>query len=321
MTLSRPSHRARGGHDLLVRARQRAVPCIMPDMVPDTPPRRGRRLGFQMKSLRARLMRQIRKTPTAGQHLVRRIPAGMRWLGRKTGLLVRLIWPRVRSALPLVIGAGGVVATVWAIAHLHTLMRSSPDAWASAISAVTTVALVLITAWYAYVTSRMLDAQRSAPRAAAQETALRELLRFMASNHTVIWRAAGFFPVDVSARPPMVLDILGSRDGLVRRREHMLEVEGLLPRRFAASALFLAAALVDAEQELHALAGALLDETMVGLDEQRSWTWEGARKAHEDSRDPERSGAWQDILQGKQVLDAQGKWDDLYGDLGAYLMR
>jgi hypothetical protein len=181
--------------------------------------------------------------------------------------------------------------------------------------------LVLITAWYAYVTFRMLDTQRSAPRAAAQETALRELLKFMASNHTAIWKAAGFFPVDVSARPPMLLDILGSRDDLGRLREHMLEVEGLLPRRFAAPALFRAAALVDTEQELHALAGALLDETTVGLDEQRSWTWEGARTAHEDSRDPERSGPWEDILHGKQVLVAQERWDDLYGDIGVYLMQ
>jgi hypothetical protein len=260
-------------------------------------------------------------TPTQGKRLVRRIPVGTRWLGRKTGLLAQLIWPRFRVALPLVIGAGGVAAMVWAIAHLHTLMRSSPDAWASAISAVTTVALVVITAWYAYVTSRMLHAQRSAPRATAQESALRELLRFMAGNHAAIWKAAGFFPLDVAARPPMVLDILGSRDDLGRLRDHMLEVEGLLPRRFAALALFLAAVLVDAEQELHALARALLDETTVGLDEQRSWTWEGAKKAHEDSRGAERPGAWEDILDGKQVLGAQEKWDDLYGDISAYLMR
>lgn len=143
----------------------------------------------------------------------------------------------------------------------------------------------------------------------------------MASRHNLIWKAVGFFPIDVTIRPPMMLDVFGSRDDLIRLRDHMLEVEGLLPRRFAAPTLGLAAFLVDAEQCLHALAVALLDETTVALDEHRSWTWEGARQAHEDSGGPERSGIWEDILQGSQVLAAQETWDDLYSELGAYLMQ
>jgi hypothetical protein len=47
----------------------------------------------------------------------------------------------------------------------------------------------------------------------------------------------------------------------------------------------------------------------------------GSEEAHEDSRDPERSGTWEDILHGKQVLVAQERWDDLYGDIGVYLMH
>lgn len=136
-------------------------------MAPTVPPPQRRGIWVQAKNQRARLVRAIRKAPSGAKSLVRLIFAGMRRLSGKTRLLVQRIWPSVKRTLPLVIGVGGVAAMVWAIARLHSVMRSSPDAWASAIGAVTTVALVLITAWYAYVTYRMLDAQRSAPRAVA----------------------------------------------------------------------------------------------------------------------------------------------------------
>ena len=67
-----------------------------------------------------------------------------------------------------------------AILGLHSLLAraGSTDAWSAAIGAVATVVLVLVTAWYAYLTYSLVQAQRSSARTAGWETALRDLTIF-----------------------------------------------------------------------------------------------------------------------------------------------
>jgi hypothetical protein len=102
-----------------------------------------------------------------------------------------------------------------------------------------------------------------------------------------------------------------SRDALKGIRNEVLELVGLLPRDMTGSALGVAAYIVNAETGLHALAAALLDETLIGLEEKRSWTWVGARAAHLATNDPERHEAWDDILAGRHVLAARQRWEEL----------
>lgn len=200
-----------------------------------------------------------------------------------------------------------VAATV----GLHHATSTGSDTWATAVEAVATVVLVGITAWYAYLTYRLIRVQQMAPRAESWEAALRELNRLMVRRNQAIWTAANFFPVDTDARPPMLMEVLESRDALREVRNEVLELVGLLPMDRARSGLGVAAYIVNAETELHALAGALLDETQLGLAEGRGWTWEGARVAHLASDDPERSEAWDDVLVGRHVLAMRERWEEL----------
>lgn len=204
-----------------------------------------------------------------------------------------------------------VLLLVAATVGLHHATASGSDAWATAVEAVATVVLVAITAWYAYLTYRLIRLQQMAPRAESWEAALRELNRLMVRRNPGIWTASDFFPVDVGESPPMLMEVLESRDALREVRNEVLELVGLLPKDRAGSALGVAAYIVNAETELHALAGALLDETQLGVAEGRSWTWDGARAAHLASDDPERSEAWEDVLAGRHVLAMRERWEKL----------
>ncbi len=101
----------------------------------------------------------------------------------------------------IAIGLGGSYA---ATLGLHSLLAraGSTDAWSAAIGAVATVVLVLVTAWYAYLTFSLVQAQRSSARTAGWETALRDLSLFIGKNRQAIWTASAFFPIDTSTRPP-----------------------------------------------------------------------------------------------------------------------
>lgn len=162
---------------------------------------------------------------------------------------------RRRVLVPIAILAGVGISYI-ATLGLHSLLArsGSTDAWAAAIGSVSTVVLVLVTAFSAYLTYCLLEAQRSGPRTAARETAIRELGIFIARNNNVFWTAEKFFPVDTSAAPPDTIEILKSRDGLTGVRDHLMEVFELLPDQFAKLAVLTLAPLVEAEQELHALA-------------------------------------------------------------------
>jgi hypothetical protein len=87
------------------------------------------------------------------------------------GRAVRRLRPMVPAVIVAVLAGATVVTVVW----LHSAARTSPDAWPSSVAAGTTATLALITLWYAYLTHRLLEAQRSAARTAGWETALRDL--------------------------------------------------------------------------------------------------------------------------------------------------
>ena len=154
-----------------------------------------------------------------------------------------------------------VLLLVGATVGLHDATASSSDAWGTSIEAVATVVLVVITAWYAFLTYRLTSLQERAPRAESWEVSLRELSRLIARRHQTLWTAAEFFPVDTAARPPMITDVTDSRDALKELRNDVLELVGLLPRDMAGSALGAAAFIVNAETELHSLAAALDENT------------------------------------------------------------
>jgi hypothetical protein len=216
-----------------------------------------------------------------------------------------------RTLTTLAVITAAVCALGLGTVGLHALLGHSADAWAAAVEAASTVALVTITGWYSYLTLKLVEAQKSAPRWAAWEASLRDLSRFMARNHQAFWTATAFFPVDITARPPMLNDVIASRDAMRDVRDALLEFVGVLPKSVAGPALGVAAHVLNAETELQVLAAALLDETEAGLAEGRSWTWQGAETAHLASDDPERSEAWSDILSGRRTAEAGERWDEL----------
>jgi hypothetical protein len=234
------------------------------------------------------------------------------------GRVVRRLRPVVPGVVIAVLAAATIAGVVW----LHSAARKSPDAWPTAVAAGTTATLALITLWYAYLTHRLLEAQRSAPRTAGWETALRDLSLYLNRERSVIWTASDFFPID---RPggvtPDLMVLADTRVAFVRIRDHLLEILGLLPRSFVAMVLPLTMRLVDAEAEIYALFQAIYEAMETGRAAGRTtWTWDDAQQAHEASRDPERSEAWTDIANGRYFHAAEQSWDDLSAAVDNHLV-
>jgi hypothetical protein len=151
-----------------------------------------------------------------------------------SGVIGKSGWERLRPWLPGAVVVVGLAAAVCAVIWVRAAARSSPDAWASSIEAVTTAALALITSWYAYLAFKLLDAQRSGPRVAAWETALRDLSIYLARQRAAMWTASGFFPVGQPAgAPPDLQELIASGDAIRDQYHHLLEIMGLLPTKFA----------------------------------------------------------------------------------------
>lgn len=243
--------------------------------------------------------------------------AGTVWIWQHTAVW---IWQhaaaRMTGIAALLLG-GAAAGTL----GLHSLLvrSGSTDAWAAAIEAAAAAVLVLVTAWYVYLTYGLLEAQRTSARTAAWETAARDLSLFVNKNHLPMWDAAKLFPMYPPREPPDVMDVISSRDAINAMRQHLLDTMGLLPREIARKVLPLTAHLVDAGGDLDAIARAMLDEFQLAMAEERGWSWEGVRLFHDGSGDPERNQPWDDLMSGTSTLTAQELWDQLLSDLDGYL--
>lgn len=221
----------------------------------------------------------------------------------------------------VVVVVGGSIAATFAL-HALLVRGGSTDAWAAAIGAVSTVVLVLITGWYAFLTFGLLQAQRSSARTAGWETALRDLAIFMGRHNEVIWAAARYFPVNTEAAPPDMTDVFNSRNALGEVRTHLMATFALLPEHFAGVTLETEAYLLMAEQELNALGLAMLKEAQAGIAEDRQhWTWRGAQELHEASDAEDRQEAWTDVLAGKWFKQAEQRWEKMSDELDEELRR
>jgi len=214
-----------------------------------------------------------------------------------------------------------VAATVAAVLWMHSAAKTSPDAWPTSVAAGTTAALALITLWYAYLTHRLLDAQRSAARVTGWETALRELSIYLNRERIVFWAASSYFPVDrPGANPPDLKALIASRDAFRRLRDHLLEVLGLLPRKFTAMVLPVTMRLVDAETEITALVLAMIDAMESGRAAgATTWTWADVKQSHEASDDQDRSEPWADVARGRYFCLAEDQWDELSSEIDRHL--
>src|SRR5712692_1166314 len=86
-------------------------------------------------------------------------------------------WMRQRErVLGLAFIVVGLVALTWA---LEILIQRNATAWVSAIQAVSTITLVVVTAWYVFLTRALVRSQERAARVAGQEAAMRELSRLL----------------------------------------------------------------------------------------------------------------------------------------------
>lgn len=113
-----------------------------------------------------------------------------------------------------------------------------------------------------------------------------------------------------------------TRVAFVRIRDHLLEILGLLPRRFVVEILPLTMRLVDAESEIYALFQAIYEAMETGRAAGRTtWTWDDAQLAHEASDNPERSEAWADIASGRYFHATEKNWDDLSAAVDNYLVN
>jgi hypothetical protein len=227
----------------------------------------------------------------------------------------------LRQWLPGMVAIILIAATIAAVVWLHSAARSSPDAWPTSVAAGTTAALALITLWYAYLTHRLLSAQRASPRLAGWETALRDLSLYLNRKNKVLWALTDIFPLGApGVDPPSLKLLMKSRDSLRGITEHLLEIVGLLPRDFVGKVLGLTARLADAESEVYALLVAMTEVQMQGLDEGRkSWSWDEVQSAHEASEDPDRSEPWTDIARGRFFHAAEAWWDDLSSEVDRHL--
>jgi hypothetical protein len=207
---------------------------------------------------------------------------------------------------------GGLLALlVGGVVGLHALFQED-SAWAPAVQAMSTVVLVAITGCYAYLTFRLVEAQRSAPRRAAWEDALRELSRFIAQNNEAVWNATALFPVDTESAPADLMKPLDGRDAMRALRNGLLERTGLVPKTTAGEVLAAAARVLEAEEELHALGATLTEEMVAGSErDPPAFTWAGARAAHEAADDPDRSEPWADMLEGRRMKAAEESLNEL----------
>ena len=213
--------------------------------------RRGKMNAVQPNRRRQRLHQLSSKIKVIGRLLAQLRSwfwSVIKLVVRKVGRLCSRFWSmsklvvramrRLRPVVPAVIAAVLAGATVAAVIWLHSAARTSPDAWPSSVAAGTTATLALITLWYAYLTHRLLEAQRSAARTAGWETALRDLSLYLNRERAVIWTASDFFPIDrPDVDPPDLMALADTRVAFVRIRDHLLEILGLLPRRFVAGVL------------------------------------------------------------------------------------
>jgi hypothetical protein len=98
----------------------------------------------------------------------------------------------------------------------------------------------------------------------------------------------------------------------VRVRDHLLEVIGLLPRRYVEMVLPLTMQLVNTESEVMALFHAITDAMETGRAAGRTtWTWDDAQAEHDASSDPDRAEAWDDVCRGRYFHAAENLWDEL----------
>jgi hypothetical protein len=228
---------------------------------------------------------------------------------------------QLRRWLPGAVAIIGAAATVWAIIWIHSAARTSPDAWPTSVAAGTTAALTLITLWYVYLSFKLLEAQRSAPRTTARETVLRDLSVYMAQQREVMWKAEQCFPTgEPDYEPPPLLEMFARRDGMMELCNHLLDVMGLLPTNFQKLILIVTVHLVEAHTEIHALAAAMTEaQTLLMKRGHKSWSWNDVQRAHEASQDPERSEPWADLIKGRRCHAAQEAWDQLSAGVDKYL--
>jgi hypothetical protein len=216
------------------------------------------------------------------------------------------------SAVALTSTAAAVAATF----GLHSLLHGSSDAWAAAISAVSTAVLVAITAVYVYLTYGLLRAQLAGPRAAAWEASLRDLRRFLGVHHRDIFRPTQAYPVDTSTWPD-VDEAVKRHSALTAVGYDLVDFVGLVPAAFAGKVLVLSKEIAAASKESSALVIALLTERANAETETRSPTWDGVRQAYNPADAVGES--WEDIAAGKHCLAAMDQWNQLTSDLNAQL--
>ena len=95
-------------------------------------------------------------------------------------------------------------------------------------------------------------------------------------------------------------------------RDHLLEVAGLLPRRYVEMVLPLTMQLVNAEGEVMALFQAITEAMETGRAAGRTtWTWDDAQAEHDASSDPDRAETWVDVCRGRYFHAAERLWDEL----------
>jgi hypothetical protein len=237
-------------------------------------------------------------------------------------LWTRQAWKRRRSWLPGIVVIALAIATIATIIWLHSAARNSSDAWPTSVAAGTTAALALITMWYAYLTHRLLETQRAGPRIAGWETALRELSPYLNRQRNIVWEVTGAFPLgDPDNEPPTLQALMEVIDAFRSTREHLLEIMGLLPRKFVAESLMLAARLVDAEQELFVLLTAMTKVQKEALDNGGdSWSWDEVESAYEATRNEEESESWPDILRGRYFRVAERHFDEMSTKVDLHLV-
>jgi hypothetical protein len=151
--------------------------------------------------------------------------------------------------------------------------------------------------------------------------ALRELSPYLNRQRNIIWNVTEAFPLGDDNEPPALPSLMETIDSFHSTREHLLEVIGLLPRKFVAESLTLAARLVDAEQELFVLLTAMTKVQKEALDNgENSWTWDEVKEAHEATQDEEGYEPWPDIVRGRYFRVAEKQFDEVSAKLDNQLV-
>jgi hypothetical protein len=200
------------------------------------------------------------------------------------------------------------------------LLSDSQSPWRAVVPAVATVALVVITATYAWLTYRLVHLAQSGEghRAALQEEGARTVLRALVKDSWVVASVAHKYPITLNDDFP---DVIPGEEYLPTLRAFASAIESeayVLPPHLSFKATKLTNELLKSVTSTLALVHSLRAESHAAAEADRPTTLTSAKGFYYASlRDDVQPDEWDELLSGKHVKEAIKLADRLAKDIRA----